>query len=75
VESSQEYPNVSFFFPVIDLGIEEAKNGEWRMKDYIDAVYDLQGRKVDEVSGRHGRLPLQLSKGIYIVGGKKVVVK
>jgi hypothetical protein len=75
VESSQEYPNVSFFFPVIDLGIEEAKNGEWRMKDNIDAVYDLQGRKVDEVSGRDGSLPLQLSKGIYIVGGKKVVVK
>ena len=75
VESSQEYPNVSFFFPAIDLGIEEAKNGEWRMKDNIDAVYDLQGRKVDEVSGRHGSLPLQLSKGIYIVGGKKVVVK
>ena len=39
------------------------------------SVYDLSGRKVGEVSGRHGSLPLQLPKGIYILNGKKVVVK
>ena len=39
------------------------------------AIYDLSGRKVGEVSGRHGSLPLQLPKGIYIVNGKKVVIR
>ncbi len=38
------------------------------------AIYDLSGRKVGEVSGKQG-LPLQLPKGIYILNGKKVVVK
>lgn len=38
------------------------------------AIYDLSGRKVGEVSGRQS-LPLQLPKGIYILNGKKVVVK
>ena len=40
-----------------------------------NTIYDLQGRKVGEVSGRNGTLPLQLPKGIYIVHGKKVVVR
>ena len=38
------------------------------------AIYDLSGRKVGEVSGKQN-LPLQLPKGIYILNGKKVVVK
>ena len=38
------------------------------------AIYDLSGRKVGEVSGRQN-LPLQLPKGIYILNGKKVVIK
>ena len=40
-----------------------------------NAIYDLQGRKVGDVSGRNGGQPLQLPKGIYIVNGKKVVVR
>ena len=54
-------------------GIGQIENGELTIENSV--VYDLSGRKINEVSGRHGSLPLQLPKGIYIVNGKKVVVK
>ena len=54
-------------------GIGQIENGELTIENSV--VYDLSGRKLNEVSGRHGSLPLQLPKGIYIVNGKKVVVK
>ena len=54
-------------------GINQMENGELTIENSV--VYDLSGRKINEVSGRHGSLPLQLPKGIYIVNGKKVVVK
>ena len=53
-------------------GIRQVENGELKIEN--SAVYDLSGRKVGEVSGRHGSLPLQLQKGIYIVNGKKVAI-
>jgi hypothetical protein len=53
-------------------GIPQVENGELKIEN--SAVYDLSGRKVGEVSGRHGSLPLQLQKGIYIVNGKKVAI-
>ncbi len=54
-------------------GIEQIENGQLTIENSV--VYDLSGRKLNKVSGRHGSLPLQLPKGIYIVNGKKVVVK
>lgn len=42
-------------------GISQIENGELRMED---SVYDLQGRRV-----------AQPTKGLYIVNGKKVIIK
>ena len=51
-------------------GIQQMENSESKMED--SSVYDLQGRKiVDRNSVNYKSLP----KGIYIVGGRKVVVK
>jgi hypothetical protein len=36
-----------------------------------DSIYDLQGRKYSSVKLERGQLP----KGIYIINGKKVVIK
>ena len=54
--------NAREFFLFDDAtGIEAIDNGQWT----IDAVvYDLQGRRVD-----------QPTKGLYIVNGKKVIIK
>ena len=49
-----------------ELGIIQIDNGKLIMEN--EAVYDLSGRKW---SMKNGHLP----KGIYIVGGRKVVVK
>ena len=45
-------------------GIQEMENEEWRMKN--GGVYDLQGRKIQHP---------ELVPGIYIVNGKKVIIK
>lgn len=56
---------------VID-GIIEVKNEGVKNENYYDAVYDLSGRRVNsQLSTPHS----QLKKGIYIVGGKKILVK
>ncbi|MBO7068203.1 MAG: family 43 glycosylhydrolase [Bacteroidaceae bacterium] len=46
-------------------------NGEWTM-DNETAVYDLSGRKIKYHSAT---LPSQLKKGLYIINGKKMMVK
>jgi hypothetical protein len=57
--------------------IEEVKDEELRMKDYADAVYDLSGRKVSVPAGTdiHSLSSSGLPRGIYIVRGRRVVVK
>ena len=50
------------------VGIEEVtENG---MQNQVDKVYDLTGRKVN-IDLQKGKLP----KGMYIVNGKKILVK
>ena len=50
------------------VGIQQMENGERKMEN--DGIYDLSGRRVSSSS-----VPTVLRKGIYIVNGKKVVVK
>ena len=50
------------------VGIQQMENGERKMEN--DGIYDLSGRRVFTSS-----VPAVLPKGIYIVNGKKVVVK
>ena len=45
-------------------GIISIDNGQWTIDNLADAIYDLQGRRVENPK-----------KGLYIVNGKKVVVK
>ena len=45
-------------------GIEAIDNGQWIMDNEAGVVYDLQGRRV-----------AQPAKGLYIVNGKKVIIK
>jgi hypothetical protein len=47
-------------------------NGNVNFNRNHDAVYDLSGRKINS---QHSTLNSQLNKGIYIVNGKKVMVK
>ena len=57
-------------------GIETVQGSAFGVNGSNDGViYDLNGRKVGEVSGGNGSLPLQLPKGIYICNGQKIVVK
>lgn len=50
------------------VGIEEVtENG---MQNQVDTIYDLTGRKVN-IDLQKGKLP----KGMYIVNGKKILVK
>jgi len=44
-----------------------------RINDKRGGVYDLQGRKLDDVGA--GPVPARLHKGLYIIDGKKIVVK
>ena len=46
-------------------------NGQWSIVNG-QSVYDLQGRKIN---GQSSMFNVQLPKGIYIVNGKKVLVK
>ena len=65
-EGSQEAASYSFRFPGT-TGVEEVKteNGtNGRRESKVKTVYDLQGRKV-----------LNPVKGMYIINGKKVLVK
>ena len=39
--------------------------------EYADAIYDLSGRKVENRKSSNPQLP----KGIYIFGGRKIIVK
>lgn len=57
------------FFSTPSTGVEsvEAEDAENMKAD--DGVYDLTGRKVSETFGDN------LPKGVYIIGGKKVLVK
>ena len=50
-------------------GIDSMVNGQWSM----DTWYDLSGRKV--ANGQSSMVNGQLKKGVYIMNGKKVVVK
>ena len=64
----------------VPTGIGEVKNEELRMKKN-DAVYDLQGRRVGEVKNEELRMKNEsnshssLAPGLYIVGGKKILIK
>ena len=51
-------------------GIAEMEEGKLKMEDTSDVVYDLSGRRIQS-----SILNRQSQKGIYIVNGKKVVVK
>lgn len=51
-------------------GIQQMESSESKMED--SSVYDLQGRKI---VNRNSVNCNSLPKGIYIVGGRKVVVK
>ncbi len=53
-----------------DTGIKAATNGTAVLSDN-DAVYSISGVKVRKAGEKAGSLP----KGLYIIGGKKVVVK
>ena len=49
-------------------GIQQMENSESKMED--SSVYDLQGRKIENSKSVNRKYP----KGIYIVGGKKIIV-
>ena len=49
--------------------IERMRNGE------NETFYDLQGRRVAQPNSQFSILNSQLNKGLYIVNGKKVVIK
>ena len=56
-------------------GIQEIKSEELRMKN-DRGVYDLQGRQISaEADSSLFTLHSSLKKGVYIVGGKKILVK
>ena len=50
-------------------GIDSMVNGQWSM----DTWYDLSGRKV--ANGQSSMVNGQLKKGVYILNGKKVVIR
>lgn len=58
----------------VATGVEDIENETMRNGENEKSVYDLSGRKVDTNSQciMHN---LQLKKGIYIVNGKKTIVK
>ena len=55
-------------------GVRSMNNGQWTMDNGAGAWYDLGGRKISDTSSiiHH---PSSLKKGVYIHGGRKVVVK
>ncbi|MBQ6162774.1 MAG: hypothetical protein IJK21_09050 [Prevotella sp.] len=54
--------------------IDEVLADELKAKPTNGAIYDISGRKVGEISDLNSQ-SFTLSKGIYIVNGKKVVIK
>jgi hypothetical protein len=56
------------FFATSTTGVEQVEVPQQSVND-SEAVYDLLGRKVSETFGDN------LTKGMYIVGGNKVLVK
>ena len=66
--------DLSKMFFSMTSGIKQMENGKGIMENGEEniEVFDLQGRKLP--SGAGGRLS-KLPKGIYIVNGKKIVVK
>lgn len=70
--TSTNYPDVTLTtkpFDVIDpSGVRQIEDTE---AGVTGAVYDLQGRRVSD-SGIHSQ---NLSKGLYIVNGKKIVIR
>ena len=51
-------------------GIETVKNGEWRMDN---SVFDLSGRRIS--TDVNSTIQSTLKKGIYIINGKKTIIK
>ncbi len=62
---------LTFSFGEETTGINSIDNGQLIMDN--GAVYDLQGRKVSEASA--SSVNSVLPKGLYIINGKKVVIK
>ncbi len=60
-------------FPLLITGIEEMKNEELIMNNEIGEVYDLSGRRLSNGKGKMKKE--ELPKGVYIIRGRKVVVK
>lgn len=67
----------------VTTGIHEIENGKWKIENSDDAAYDLQGRRMESSifrsasllgSSKNSQSSIQ-KKGIYIVNGRKVVVK
>ena len=56
------------------VGVEGIHNAEFTIHNEAGAVYDLSGRKI-MVNGQWSMVNGKLPKGIYIVNGKKVLVK
>ena len=50
------------------VGIGEMEDGRWKMEDEV--IYDLSGRRVQSPI-----FNLQSKKGVYIMNGRKVLVK
>lgn len=67
VLQDKENPRISIFINDRETSI----SGTPSMKQDDDAVYDLSGRKIVNNNSSNGTLP----RGIYIVNGKKVLVK
>lgn len=55
------------------VGVEEAISDETQMSDYVD-VYDFSGKLLRKQVNRENATR-GLAKGLYIVGGKKVMIK
>ena len=70
VETSATTTLVSLPFQLIpysdEVGIRSMDNGQWTMDNWGGAVYDLSGRQI--AKGDYKR-------GLYIVNGKKILVK
>ena len=50
---------------------ETANNNEWTLTMPASGCYDLSGRKIVNSKSVNGKL----QKGVYIVNGKKVVIR
>ena len=53
-------------------GIETIEHSTFNI-EHSEAVYDISGRRVN--NGRWSMINGQLPKGLYIVGGKKMLIK